>query len=342
MALSLKTLGYEAELVAGKLKEGWGVPCVAVLEFVLERCLPETAFKKAPGSRRRGEEEEEEEEEEEGERGGPGIEDDRGSDDGESSIEDEVEADRSGEEEEDDDQGEREEDEQLRPSANNDYVKLIDATVDPVEWRIELERVCGKLGGELGRRGGGGGSGGGGGGDSEGGEGAWRGHLAALSKTDTANDLKAVAGLTALERETAESAEAIGRREAALNRRLGRVREEAEKEFSEMKEWESKVEKGQERATELAGACSEVEQRLNDVKEEVNEKVRGSTDSKIVVEMKKGLKKLNKEVRWMEVRLGIVGTEVLRGEKMRRREEGGGEEAYGEDEEENDEEAARF
>ena len=295
LMLSLRALDFTLDFAAAKLKLGHGEPVCSVLDFLTDRALAGRRFRfSAPVRRSEADAEE--------------AEVDEAADVGDLSEDLEVA--------EEEDILFREDGalpgsgagagagaalESSGQEPGEVLHQILEAKVDPVAWRAELERVGPRLkaAGRLARRGGGG---------------DWRAH-ASSTQTHQRAILRAFpplgATLSSVTEELKVSLERLRSKEAWVNAHF----EELARQFAERKEALLGEERRREGAARrVAGLTSDlagVSERLEEVRETVEERSSGISDPAPLVKIKASLQDLRAELTTMDLRTGVVAHGLL-------------------------------
>jgi estrogen-related receptor beta like 1 len=284
--LELKNMEFESDFPAGKLRQACGTPVLDVLNFLAERALARGGFDWAAGARPKHDEE---------------------------AFVDEAEVDEDADvgamEEEFADAPEEEEvmysdlvkQEQLQEEAVLNQ-SMLEADLDPVEWKMELERVGPRLKVKH---------------VSHGKE--WRAHLEATRRHErtisrilppTQQQLKAI------EASISAAADRVQSKEKYINSQFDTRNSEFRTAQQRQRELEERRQSSSNSVEELSNTLAIVTDRLEEVRSRQESRGNSMTDTKPLMRIKKALKKLKGEMVGMEIRIGVVGHTLMQN-KMR-------------------------
>lgn len=174
---------------------------------------------------------------------------------------------------------------------------VMEATVDPVEWRTELERVAPKLkivhqfsGKE------------------------WRAHLEQTQKHE-----KTILGvfpetqgaLNKIGNEAGNMLQRVANKEKYLNNQFDSYADEYRQAHEQLKTSQEEYQTTNQRVTKLTQELSGVVDMLEEVKGQMDERGNDMTDTSPLVKIKQGLAKLKMEIKTMDLRIGVVGHTLM-------------------------------
>jgi estrogen-related receptor beta like 1 len=285
--LELKDMGFESDVAANKLKQPYGMAVCTVLTFLTDKALEHNNFSWDQNYKPDYPDEDFAEEAEVNDEMDIGEEDD--------SIEEDLPS-----LDDDDDESVLDEEE----TGANGPLKIIEADVDAVEWKKELERVAPRLKFKI---------------LAAGKE--WKTHLleAKHHEKKIGNILpNAQAQLHSIEGSIKDSLERIQQKEGYMNQQfdnLSREYREMQEKFNEINE---RYNRSNDNVQELTNSLSIINDQLEEAKARQDETGSNMTDTKPLVRMKDALKKLQEEMKEMELKIGVVGYTLLN-HKMRRK-----------------------
>ncbi len=220
---------------------------------------------------------------------------------------------------------------------------LLAASVDPVAWRAEVERVAPRLrppvplgGGSTVPGGGGGlgglgalggalggarGGGGGGGGARGGGGGEWRGHLegtAAADATVSALLAPAFESLRRLAGDLADAAAHVSAREATLNTAFAPLVAEAAAGAAASAELSGAAAAAAARVTGLTSELAALGEALDEVGAAMDERGSSIADASPLIAVKAALAGVRADIRDLDVQLGVQGHAVMQARLLSR------------------------
>ncbi|XP_075706482.1 intraflagellar transport protein 57 homolog [Rhinoderma darwinii] len=175
--------------------------------------------------------------------------------------------------------------------------EILESSTDAAEWYLEVERVLPQLKVTVRT-------------DNK----DWRAHVDQMHqhKDGMETSLRETKGyLDKLHNEVSKTLEKVGSREKYINSQLDPLIQEyraAQAQLSELKEQHQQV---NEKVTEKARILSEVNEELEKVKQEIEEKGSSITDGAPLVKMKQALTKLKQENVQMDIRIGVVEHTLL-------------------------------
>ena len=175
--------------------------------------------------------------------------------------------------------------------------QVLEAKVDPVEWKTELERVGPKLraGQALSTN-------------------EWRAHVdltvtsrGAIAKVleDTRSDL---AGLS---KDSADELARMRTKEKYLNHQFSAICEEYAAVRRQLEELEAKSAASGERVARLTGEAAELGDKLEELKESFESRDSGASDASPLVRIKAALQQIKAEIQAFDLRIGVVSHSVL-------------------------------
>eukprot|EP00941_MAST-03F_sp_MAST-3F-sp1_P003081 g3081.t1 len=289
--LELRNMDFEMDFPAGKLKQAYGEAVLSVLNFLAERALTKSGFSWTTACNPKYAEEE---------------------------FAEEAEVD------EDADVGAMEEDFAPEPEEEevmySDMVKqeqlqeetvlnqsMLEADLDPVEWKMELERVGPRLKCKH---------------TSHSKE--WRAHL-----EQTRTHERVIFKILPTTQQQLKSIE------SSINTALQRViskekyiNSQFDSKNSEFRDLQLKHEAARERQAastetveELSNTLAIITDKLDEVRTRQESRGNSMTDTKPLMRIKKALKKLKNEMKSMEVRIGVVGHTLMQGKMKSKHEE---------------------
>lgn len=276
----LKSLGYKAEFPVSKLRHGSGDAVCLALNFLLDKSLAKKNWQVQSPVYTKSEFAEEAVVDEDAEVG-----------DG-SDVDEDVAEDESGAFENDYYQPKNDRDEEEKRD-----MEMLEAKVDPAEWKLELERVGPRLKFK-----------------ADGASKEWRTHIEQSQKHEQQINESFPEAKVALEK--------IGKELRAAIDRIGSKERNINKDFehlgAEFREKQKKLDEIQEQYNELSKTVSEFTSGLAEktdsvemIKSQMNSQNSSMTDTSPLRKIQTALNSLRKEVNGMELRIGVVSQTLL-------------------------------
>ena len=176
-------------------------------------------------------------------------------------------------------------------------LKIIEADVDAVEWKKELERVAPKLKFKI---------------MAAGKE--WKTHLveAKHHEKKIGNILpNAQAQLTSIQDSIAQSLERIQQKERYMNQQFDNLSREYREMQEKFRDINERYNRSNDNVQELTNSLGIISDQLEEAKARQEERGSSMTDTKPLVRMKDALKALQEEMKQMELKIGVVGYTLL-------------------------------
>lgn len=286
MIIALKDFGIQVDVPPGKLKQGCGDGTCAVLHQLLREVLRRTGF----------------------EWGAPQYPDEGMADEAE--VDSDAEINSVGEDEM---PGDGEEDDlmyqeqQKKDGAGDDdggEHDILEADIDPKEWLLEVERVAPKLKIQMPS-------------DSK----EWRTHL---QQTKGYKDViesqfpAAKAQLEKLSRELSSTLERIRTKEQFINSQFDHRALDYRQQQEELQQVQQQYAELNEVVMNLQAEQKTIQEELEVVKNEMEDRSSTVTDTAPIVKMKDAFKRLRLDTRQLEVRIGVVSHTLMQA-KLRQR-----------------------
>lgn len=280
--LELKEMGFEMDVAANKLKQPYGDAVCTVLQFLTDKALEHEGFSWESSHKPDYPDEDFAEEAE--------VNDDMDIGEDDESIEEEV---PSMDDLDDDESVLDEED----PTGINGPLKIIEADVDAVAWKKELERVAPKLKLKI---------------LAAGKE--WKTHLleAKHHEKKIGNILpNAQAQLRSITDSITQSLERIQQKEGYMNQQFDNLSREYREMQEKFREINERYNRSNDNVQELTNSLGMINDQLEEAKARQEERGSSMTDTKPLVRMKDALKNLQEEMKEMELKIGVVGYTLL-------------------------------
>mmetsp|Transcript_112788 Transcript_112788/g.318884 ORF Transcript_112788/g.318884 Transcript_112788/m.318884 type:complete len:405 (-) Transcript_112788:194-1408(-) len=286
MLVVLKNLGLPVNVVPGKLKQGWGDGVCLVLQSLLREVLRRTNF----------------------EWGTPMYPDEALADEAEVDSDAEIhsvcEDEMPGGDVEEDDLMYQEDEVKKDDDSDEENHGVMEATVDPHAWLLEVERVATKLKVTIPN-------------DSK----EWRTHLAQTRGYKQVIETQFPPAKAQLDKLSKELSGALGRirdKEAFINTQFNSRALDYRQQQGELQEVEKKYTELNEVVMNLQIELKNVQEELEVVKTDMEERSAVVTDTAPIVKMKDAFKKLRADTRQLEVRIGVVSHTLMQA-KLRQR-----------------------
>lgn len=279
--LELKEMGFEMDVAANKLKQPYGDAVCTVLTFLTDKALAHNNFSWENSHKPEYPDEDFAEEAEVNDEMDIGEDDD--------SIEEEVPS-----MDDDDDESVLDEED---PNASMGPLKIIEADVDAVEWKKELERVAPQLKFKI---------------LAAGKE--WKTHLleAKHHEKKIGNILpNAQAQLHSITDSIKDSLERIQQKEGYMNQQFDNLKREYSEMQEKFRDINERYNRSNDNVQELTNSLGIINDQLEEAKARQEERGSSMTDTKPLVRMKDALKNLQEEMKEMELKIGVVGYTLL-------------------------------
>ncbi|KAJ1562358.1 Intraflagellar transport protein 57 [Nowakowskiella sp. JEL0078] len=168
----------------------------------------------------------------------------------------------------------------------------IKPTVDPAEWKLEVERVTPMLKVHIPN-------------DNK----DWRIHLEQMHHhrqtiSSSLGDTKTQ--LTKIQAEIEKTLEKISSREKYINTQFETQTEEYRALQDQLSDWKQKQGVASSHVTDLTIDLARISEELDQVKTRMDEIGSGMTDSKPLVNIKQGIARLKNEIKQMDLRIGVI------------------------------------
>lgn len=284
--LELKNMDFEMDYPVNQLLDGNGEAVCQVLDFLTDKALAETGFEWKKQYKPNYPQEDFAEEAEVDEEADVGA------------IVDEIATDS------DDDLGDEimysdlvHDD--LRENANDfaQSTAMIEAEVDAVKWKTELERVSSKLKVKLVTH------------DKE-----WRSHLDQTKFHEKAIKKYlpgSVRQLSSIEQSIGGNLERIQQKERYINQNFEKMRVQYREIQHKLQETNQQYSVSNDKIQELTNQLALITDKLEDVQSRQEEKGTSMTNTGPLVRMKKAIQKLKEDRKQMELRIGVVGHTLM-------------------------------
>mmetsp|Transcript_46390 Transcript_46390/g.68498 ORF Transcript_46390/g.68498 Transcript_46390/m.68498 type:complete len:416 (-) Transcript_46390:50-1297(-) len=279
--LELKEMGFEMDVAANKLKQPYGDAVCTVLQFLTDKALEHNGFSWEQNYKPEYPDEDFAEEAEVNDEMDIGDEDD--------SIEEEVPS-----MDDDDDESVLDEED---PASGSGPLKIIEADVDAMEWKKELERVAPKLKFKI---------------VAAGKE--WKTHLLeAKHHEKKINSIlpNAQAQLHSIKDSISNSLERIQQKEGYMNQQFDNLSREYRDMQEKFRDINEKYNRSNDNVQELTNSLGIINDQLEEAKARQEERGSSMTDTKPLNRMKDALKALQEEMKEMELKIGVVGYTLL-------------------------------
>jgi estrogen-related receptor beta like 1 len=287
MLVVLKEMGIQVNAVPGKLKQGYGDSVCLVLNSLLKECLRVENFE-----------------------WGKPIYPDEGLAD-EAEVDSDAEIQSVGEDEmpggdgeEDDLMYQEDEVKKADGDSDEDAHAVLDSSVDPKEWLLEVERVAPKLKIQIPND------------DKE-----WRNHLQQTRGFKLVIEKMfpdAKAQLEKMMKELGTALERIKSKEAFINSQFDHRALDYRTQQEELQNVQKQYNELNEVVMNLQIEEKNVREELDVIKNDMEERSQTVTDTAPIVKMKDAFKKLRADTRQLEVRIGVVGHTLMQA-KLRQR-----------------------
>jgi len=175
---------------------------------------------------------------------------------------------------------------------------LAASTVDPMEWRAEVERLSRMLRSEAGK----------------GGAGEWRSQLSTTTSNAARLDAEVGDTQSALEKIEADLAgltERVGSREKFINSAFAHLSDEFRGAQASVDSSVSQRESLQKELSEASNAQASVSDALEEARSKMEERGTSMTDTTPLVKMKKALAGLRHEMRGIDVKIGVASHTIM-------------------------------
>lgn len=169
--------------------------------------------------------------------------------------------------------------------------------IDPIEWKIELERVGPKLRSK-----------------QQSSMNEWRAHvdMTVSSKSNIEKVLGETQGdLSAMNKEVSEELNKMRSKERYMNNQYSTLCHEYKEVKQRLEELEAKSSSTNEKVVKLTNELAEVNERLEELKESFESKDSGMHDTSPLVRIKAALQQIKAEVHQFDLRIGVVAHSVL-------------------------------
>jgi len=279
MALRDRQLDFKSTFPAQKLKIPHGEAVCTVLDFLADKALDSESFKwKVPKYidhdkvEQADVDNEEPEDEEIVEDGDIGVTEDIHQQD---AIRDEID----------------------EADADDEAHQILQAQIDPVEWKTELERVGPKLRAQQTLS-----------------TNEWRGHVdqTVASKAEIETVLQDTDGeLKSMQKDVAEELNKMKTKETYINKQFSALCADYTEVKKKHEEVEAVSQKTNERVTKLTGDLAEQTERLDELKESYDSKDSGIHDTSPLVRIKAALQQIKQETQAFDLRIGVVSHALL-------------------------------
>ncbi|CBN74635.1 conserved unknown protein [Ectocarpus siliculosus] len=281
LMLALTGMGFDLNFPANRLKQAYGEAACSVLNFLTDKALSATGFVwRRPVYAAEDAAEEAEP-----------VDDCDMAD-----IADEAEVEEEQEDEQDfSDLIKAEEDDDM--GVNDSQAAMLEAKVDPVEWKRELERVGPKLkmaASAAGKE--------------------WRGHVEQTKKHEEAIQAALPVTTTQLAligTEVTESVEKMRVKERFINNQHDGLREEYVQLHDELKAVELKHQTTSGSVGELTESLSALSDELQELKEKMDSKGDAMSEASPLVSIKQALQQIKAEIKTFDLRIGVVSHTLL-------------------------------
>ena len=278
--LELKEMGFEMDVAANKLKQPYGDAVCLVLQFLTDKALEHQGFAWEQSYKPEYPDEDFAEEAEVNQAMDIGEDND--------SIDEEV---PSQDEEEEETVLDEEE------AAANGPLKIIEADVDAIEWKKELERVAPKLKFKI---------------LAAGKE--WKTHLVEAKHHEKKIETilpNAQAQLSSIQDSISQSLERIQQKERYMNQQFDNLSREYKEMQEKFRDINERYNRSNDNVQELTNSLGIINDQLEEAKAQQEERGSSMTDTKPLVRIKDALKALQEEMKEMELKIGVVGYTLL-------------------------------
>jgi len=268
----LRAVNLPSDFPPNKIRQGHGEVVVMVLDSLLEAALESSGFKFGRPVQRVDDYDDEAPQDEEAELGDE-IEDDMGVEEEEGLY--------------------MEQGAQSPVEEEKRQMEVIESTIDPKDWLLELERVGPLLKStaqEIDHK-------------------EWRTHLE-QTKTEKEKISKVLpetqGSLQQLSTEVEEALKEVSNRERGINERFEHQIKKYSVHKEEMNESKHKYEQSAEAVNNLTNNLSTISEELDDVKNQMDDRGNSMTDTSPVVKMKKAVSQVKSDTKQMDLRIGVV------------------------------------
>eukprot|EP00927_Polykrikos_kofoidii_P072216 TRINITY_DN6835_c0_g1_i2.p1 TRINITY_DN6835_c0_g1~~TRINITY_DN6835_c0_g1_i2.p1 ORF type:complete len:408 (+),score=128.86 TRINITY_DN6835_c0_g1_i2:54-1277(+) len=287
MLVALKEIGIQVNVVPGKLKQGYAEGVCLVLRDLLREVLRKTGF----------------------EWGVPTYPDEGMADEAEVDSNAEIQSvdeDEMPNDGEDDELMYKEDESKAKKDNESDDEgnKILESSVDPKEWLLEVERVSSRLKIPVPN-------------DSK----EWRTHLQQTRGYKQVIEMQfpqAKAQLDKLSKELSQALDKIKSKEAFINTQFDHRALDYRQQQEELTTVQSHYTELNEVVMNLQIDLKNIQEELEIVKTDMEERSTVVTDTAPIVKMKDAFKKLRADTRQLEVRIGVVGHTLMQA-KLRQR-----------------------
>ncbi|CAM9899102.1 unnamed protein product [Ectocarpus sp. 12 AP-2014] len=280
LMLALTGMGFDLNFPANRLKQAYGEAACSVLNFLTDKALSATGFVwRRPVYAAEDAAEEAEP-----------VDDCDMAD-----IADEAEVEEEQEDEQDFSDLIKAEDDDM--GVSDSQVAMLEAKVDPVEWKRELERVGPKLkmaASAAGKE--------------------WRGHVEQTKKHEEAIQAALPVTTTQLAligTEVTESVEKMRVKERFINSQHDGLREEYVQLHDELKAVELKHQTTSGSVGELTESLAAISDELQELKEKMDSKGDAMSEASPLVSIKQALQQIKAEIKTFDLRIGVVSHTLL-------------------------------
>jgi len=285
MMLALRNLGFSLDFPVAKLKQGHGEATCNVLDFLADKALEARSFTWSAPLHEDAPELEEAEVDEEADLG---------------EIEDEVGV----VEEEEVMFTERVADAEVHDVINNEAREMIDGTIDPLQWKTEMERVGPRLKSKPWSL-----------------EKEWRSHIEQTKEHEKKIQETlptAQVHMQNMSTQIQEAVEKMRTREQTMNSEFDGLRAGYEQLRDELKIVETKCSATRTNVNDLTNQMTTVEEANNELKETMNSREISATDTSPLVDIKRALQTIRGDVQTFELQIGVIGHTLMQA-KLRQR-----------------------
>jgi len=181
--------------------------------------------------------------------------------------------------------------------ADDEAHQILQAQIDPVEWKTELERVGPKLRAQQTLS-----------------TNEWRGHVdqTVASKAEIETVLQDTDGeLKSMQKDVAEELNKMKTKETYINKQFSALCADYTEVKKKHEEVEAVSQKTNERVTKLTGDLAEQTERLDELKESYDSKDSGIHDTSPLVRIKAALQQIKQETQAFDLRIGVVSHALL-------------------------------
>lgn len=182
--------------------------------------------------------------------------------------------------------------------ADDAHREALEATVDPIAWKTELERVAPLL--KVSGRG------------TSGKE--WRAHLEQTKTHEKTIHEVLPDTQTALRKISSEISNMLDRlvsKEKYINTHFEHLAEEYRTEQEKMREIQETYNSSSTSVTQLTNQLAQIQDELEEVKGSMDDRGQSMTDTSPLIKIKSALTKLKSEIKTMDLRIGVVGHTLM-------------------------------